>query len=111
MTEDQLQAKCYQWAYNNHPHLRGLIFSVPNGSTRHIAEAVKLKATGLTPGIPDILIIYPGDHIAGYEFKTETGVLSTAQIKIHGIWSAVGIKVDVVRSFEQWEIIIKQRYG
>jgi len=105
MSEDQLQAKCYQWAFNTYPQLRQLLFSVPNGSTRHIIEAVKLKATGLTPGIPDMILVYP--RCIGFEFKTETGTLSPAQIKVHGRWRAVGIDVHVVRSFEQWEQIIK----
>ena len=106
MTEDQLQAKCYQWAYNTYPAIRGLLFSVPNGSTRHIVEAVKLKATGLTPGIPDMILVWP--KLIGFEFKTDTGTLSPSQIRVHDRWRAVGIRVEVVRSFEQWQALISQ---
>lgn len=98
-SEDQLQAAFYQKAYNKWPQIRGLLFSVPNGSTRHPLEAMKLKATGLTPGIPDMILIGPNHPIA-LEFKTETGVLSPVQIKIHAVWKAAGIPVYVVRSVE-----------
>lgn len=104
MSEDQLQAKCYQWAYNTHPSLRGLLFSVPNGSTRHIVEAVKLKATGLTAGIPDMVLVWP--QVVGFEFKTEVGKVSDVQGRIHQRWRSVGVQVYVVRSFEQWQQII-----
>lgn len=105
MSEDQLQAKCYQWAYNNYPQIRGLLFSVPNGGTRNIIEATKLKATGLTPGIPDMILVWP--TLIGFEFKTTTGVLSPAQVRVHEIWASNGIEVQVIRLFEQWEIVIK----
>lgn len=103
VTEDQLQAKCYQWAYNKYPKIRGLLFSVPNGGTRNIREAMKLKATGLTPGIPDIVLaIGP----VGFEFKTDVGVLSPAQIRVHAQWKAANIPVHIIRSFDQWQELI-----
>ncbi len=104
MTEDQLQAKCYQWAFNTYPQIRGLLFSVPNGSTRHILEAQKLKATGLTPGIPDMILMHP--VAMGIEFKTETGVISPAQSKIHAAWRVAGIPVHVIRTLEDFQHLI-----
>lgn len=98
MSEDQIQAKFYQLAYNNYPQIRGLLFSVPNGGTRNMIEAVKLKATGLTLGIPDMICLYNGP--IGFEFKTETGTLSPAQVRVHLQWFAAGIPVHVVRSVE-----------
>lgn len=100
VTEDQLQAQCYQWAYNTYPKIRGLIFSVPNGGTRNILEAQKLKATGLTPGIPDMVLVWP--KLIGFEFKTEISVVSPAQKKIHEIWVNAGIEVHIIRSLQQW---------
>lgn len=113
MTEDQLQAKCYQWAYNTYPAIRGLLFSVPNGSSRDIREAVKLKATGLTPGIPDMILIHigsTGPNPIGFEFKTNIGILSEAQKRVHVKWQSVGVMVHVIRNFEQWCEIIKRLY-
>ena len=32
------------------------IFAIPNGGHRHIAVAAKMKATGQSPGVPDLFI-------------------------------------------------------
>lgn len=104
MTEDELQAKCFQWAHNTFPQIRGFLFSVPNGGTRHAREAMTLKATGLTPGIPDLLMVHP--RLVGIEMKTETGTISPAQQKIHDRWRSAGIEVHVCRSFEDFQVII-----
>lgn len=109
LSESQLQAKCYRHAFNTYPSIRQLLFSVPNGSTRHILEAVQLKATGLTPGIPDMILVYP--QLVGFEFKTTVGVLSDAQTKVHDRWRSVGIRVEVVRSFEQWVVLFESIIG
>lgn len=99
MTEDQIQAKFYKEAYNTFPQIRGLLFSVPNGGSRNRIEALKFQATGLTPGIPDMLLVAP--QVAAFEFKTETGQLSPAQLRIHIIWKNAGIPVYVCRSCDE----------
>ena len=51
-TEDQEQKRLATWMAN-----RGIkFFAIPMGGSRHIAEAVKLKACGAMPGIPDLMI-------------------------------------------------------
>jgi len=104
MSEDQIQAACYQWLHNNYPSLRGLFFSVPNGSSRDIREAVKLKATGLVPGIPDCVLVWP--VVVGFEFKTDIGKVSDVQGKIHSKWRLAGLTVHVVRSVDQFKSLI-----
>ena len=105
MTEDQIQAEFYREAFNRYPQIRGLLFSVPNGSTRHVLEALKLKATGLTPGIPDMILMWPKP--TGFEFKSATGSLSPVQQKIRSTWQGVGIDVHVCRSSEEALLILK----
>lgn len=36
-----------------------VIFAVPNGGSRHMLEAVNLKATGVLAGVPDLVVL---DH-------------------------------------------------
>ena len=64
--------------------LRGVCWwAVPNGGSRHIKTAQKLKAEGVKSGVPDITIIHDGLYY-GLEVKkpktdTRAGVLSITQ--------------------------------
>lgn len=107
MSELQLQAKCYQWAHNTYPQLRKLLFAVPNGGTRNIREAMSLKASGVVSGVPDMICLYGGKPV-GIELKTATGTVSTEQKQLHEIWLYHGIEVKVVRSFEEFELLIQK---
>lgn len=78
------------------PQTRRLLFSVPNGGTRNMLEAMKFKATGLISGIPDMLLVWKG-KVYGLEFKTITGSLSKDQIKVHQAWQSNGTPVYVFR--------------
>ena len=100
MTEDQLQAKFFQTVWNNYPQTRCLLFSVPNGSSRHPLEAVKLKATGLISGIPDIIFVWKGKAY-GIEIKTPIGKLSSRQMDIHKRWADNNIPIHIIRSVEE----------
>lgn len=105
-SEAQLQSKCFQWAYNTYPFLRGLLFSVPNGGTRNVREGMTLKATGTTAGIPDMICLYRG--IVGFEFKSETGTVSPVQKKIHEIWRSNYIPVHIITTEQQFQSILKE---
>lgn len=106
MSEIQLQAKCYQWMWNFHPETRYLFFAVPNGGTRNMIEATQLKASGLLAGIPDCIFMWKGKGY-GIEFKTDTGRLSPAQVKVHEKWQGHA-EVYVVRSFDAFKELIEQ---
>jgi len=58
-TEDQLQAYCFRYWSEQHRH-QSYLFAVPNGGTRVMAEAVKLKATGTRKGVSDLVLVTPG---------------------------------------------------
>lgn len=60
LSEDQLQAQCVEWFRMQYP--TKLICSFPNGGSRYILEAVKLKKTGLKAGMPDLFIPCPTWH-------------------------------------------------
>lgn len=55
-TEAGHQAALFCWAASSGiPELKWL-FHIPNGGSRHIAEATKLKAMGVKRGVPDIFL-------------------------------------------------------
>ena len=55
-SESGHQAALFCWAaLSGIPELKWL-FHIPNGGSRHIAEATKLKAMGTKRGVPDIFL-------------------------------------------------------
>lgn len=96
MSEDQIQATFFQTVWNRFPETRFCLFAIPNGSTRDIREAAKLKATGLVAGQPDMTLIWKGKPY-GFEFKTSTGVVSSSQRQVHQAWKSQNVPVFVFR--------------
>lgn len=104
-TEDQLQAKCYQWFHNSFPSLRGLLFHIPNGGYRGKIEASRLKSTGVVPGIPDLCLVY-FERTYFFELKTEIGIISQVQRDIHQLFKKHCEDVYVIRDFETFQDLI-----
>jgi len=98
--EDQIQAEIFKWYRNNHPE--NLIFSVPNGGTRNIREATLLKATGVTAGVSDLIVIKQNEVIF-VEVKTEVGKQSKEQKAFEAKVQSLGFKYILVRSLEDFQ--------
>jgi hypothetical protein len=101
-SEDKIQSECFQWAWNERPETRRCLFAVPNGGKRDKREAMKLKATGVVSGIPDMIFIWENRSWA-FELKTETGFLSTNQMSCIDALEKQGCGVFVIRSKEEFE--------
>jgi hypothetical protein len=48
------QREFVSWVRKNHPKIK--IFAIPNGGLRGIASAARLKAEGVSAGVPDLFI-------------------------------------------------------
>lgn len=71
-------AELMAWKY---PELK-MMFAIPNGGSRHIAEAVNLKKQGVKAGVPDILlpVARHNNHGMFIEMKRRTnGKISNVQ--------------------------------
>lgn len=73
--EDDHQRALISWsetpeALTKYPMLRWL-FAVPNGGKRSLKTASLLKQTGVKPGVPDLMLLYPsrGHHGLIIEMK------------------------------------------
>ena len=83
MSEDLLQAEIYKQINHLFPITRGLFYAVPNGGYRNKAEAIKLIATGLLPGVSDLILDIPNNqfHALNLELKLKGKTQSPNQIK------------------------------
>jgi len=57
--EDRLQISCVRWFRYQFPDLRKMMIAVPNGGSRNILEAAKLKQMGVVAGVADLLLLTP----------------------------------------------------
>ena len=111
-TEHQIQSafiKRVRMHENRFPALRTLL-AIPNGSWRHPATAARLKAEGVRPGAPDILLPVPSGKYAGLalEFKRQrNGHLSPAQRAYQSYLIMFGWRCETVWDAEQaWKILM-----
>ena len=84
-------------------------FSIPNGSSRNIREAVKLKRTGVSAGIPDLCIpvARKSYHALFIEMKRRSGgSLSPFQRNWHFVLRNEGYKVEVCKGFDAAKKVI-----
>lgn len=67
MTHDQLQSKCFLWAHNTFPIIRGTLFAVQNEVPPHPGESKQshlrrishYKSIGLLSGALDLMLLCP----------------------------------------------------
>ncbi len=107
-TERKFQSNCYQWFYNTYPHLRGLLYHVPNGEKRDPITANLLKGAGVVAGIPDLVFHYRSKTYF-FELKNEDGKgrLSKEQIKIHSQLDEQRFLLWVLDDFDSFKFLIE----
>lgn len=71
-TEDQEQTSVAQYL---DIVANGKWFHVPNGGSRNVIEATKLKRMGVKPGVPDVWVVIPKKGFSGLviELKRQKG--------------------------------------
>ena len=76
------------------------LFAIPNGGSRHMLTAVRLKAEGVRSGIPDLFLAVVRGRNGGLwcEMKSSTGVLSDSQFVVTNYLQDAGYIVIVCRS-------------
>jgi hypothetical protein len=66
------QCAFFEWL-NYYPSIRGVTFAIPNGGSRNLLEAVNLKRSGATKGVPDIFIGVPNKTAHGAFIEMKAG--------------------------------------
>ncbi|MEW6655154.1 MAG: VRR-NUC domain-containing protein [Bacteroidota bacterium] len=79
--EEQIQIGFFEYVGWRYPKIAPFIFHVPNGGTRHICEAKKLKKMGVRRGIWDVFVNIPSHRFNGLwiEFKANHNKLTKEQ--------------------------------
>ena len=109
MTEDQLQQQIIIWFKNEYQmHGKGLIFSVPNGGTRNMLEAKKLKQTGAMAGVSDLIVLLPSKCLF-VELKIEKGIQSEVQKVFEERVNNLSFDYFIIRSLEDFKTLINNQ--
>lgn len=108
--EESLHKACVEllaWLSSRHPILQWMLH-VPNGGKRPKGEAGRLKAMGVRPGVPDLLLPIPSGNWSGLavELKSPTGRLSPAQAAWLDRLEQAGYLVAVCRSIEEFKAVV-----
>lgn len=84
--------------------------TIGHGSKIGIRERGMLKAKGLKPGVPDILVFRPipgGTFVLGLELKAKGNTTSEDQASTHAHLLVAGASVRVVRSVEDVALVLR----
>jgi len=82
-----------------------LVFAVPNERNAGISDAVRMRASGLTKGVPDLMAWDCNRECWWLELKTPTGVRSPEQKAFEEVARVYHIGYKVVRSVKDVEDI------
>lgn len=77
-----------------------LVFSIPNGAKRSLAEAGIKRRTGMLAGVWDVCILGPGGATWWLETKTPTGRLSEPQRAVRSFMEGCAVPHAVVRGID-----------
>ena len=79
----------------------------PNGEIRDPRAAAKLKAMGVRPGVPDVLLVGPGGLLRCLELKASGGRLSEEQETFRSFCIARGVPFVVAFNIDQALVAFK----
>lgn len=111
--EEDEQIALFRWAAwqsNAIPELR-MLHHIPNGGSRHKAEAARLKAAGVKSGVPDICLPVPraGFHGLYIELKRQKGGrASAAQLEWVRLLTDQGYSVHICKGWEAARDVIME---
>ena len=99
-SEDREQMLFVQWFRRTYHSVR--IFAIPNGGSRRLSEAAKLKATGVSSGVPDLYI--PAWSLWIEMKRQKGGVVSEDQKDWIAYLQSIGNTAIVAKGFEDAKV-------
>lgn len=109
--ESRIQQMCVGWFRMQYPQIANLLFSVPNGGSRILREAVTLKKEGVVAGVSDLILLFPSMDYHGLCIEMKTDEKTSRQSKSQKEWQqlveSAGYKYIICRNFDDFESEIK----
>jgi hypothetical protein len=96
-TEHEEQREFVQWMRQTHPTLR--IYAIPNGGHRGASQGARLKAEGVTAGVPDLHV--PALRLWIEMKRASGGTVSREQRDWHDYLRGIGDRVIVAKGKEE----------
>lgn len=106
-TEEQLQADCFQWAWNTYPHHRRMLFHVQQKAKNKI-EGARFKAIGVVRGPADLQLLIMGGITVYIELKLPGRTQSEEQIDFETKAKARGHVYVILTSFVSFKAFLKE---
>ena len=106
-SEESLQTEILGWMEEHRPDL--MCVHIPNGAIRTHKERRRMLEQGMTPGMPDLLVIDAAGRHGYMEVKTDRGAISMAQWDIRTElmqrkvpWALVRSLAEVQEALADW---------
>ncbi len=113
-SEFTVQSSYFDWLEWERPIARQYCFAIPNGGSRHPAEAINLKRQGVTRDIPDVFHSIPsnGYHGLYIEFKrVDKRKLSDGQEKKFKLFTEIGYRCELCATLEEAKHVFDEYIG
>lgn len=104
--ESILQTACVKWFRLQYPDL--IIYAVPNGGSRNVREAQRLKAEGVLAGVADLVVLLPQGKSLYIEMKVKGNKQTDNQKEFQKIAENLGHTYAVCYSFDEFKDIIEK---
>ncbi len=106
-TEEETQAAIVEALRIAFPRI--IVAAIPNGGSRHPAEAKNMKLTGTLAGMPDLVVVLPNGRCCWIEVKRADGVISAPQNNVFPVLGDLGHPVAVCRDIHEAHRFVKEQ--
>ena len=107
LQESTLQTACVRWFRYQYPYL--VIYAVPNGGSRNVREAQRLKAEGVLAGVADLVVLLPQGKSLYIEMKVKGNCQTDNQKDFQKKVTILGHTYVVCYTFEEFQQVIENQ--
>lgn len=110
--EHDVQVACVAWFRAVYPNDAPMLFAVPNGGHRNKAEAARMKAEGVTPGVSDLILLEARGRYGALCIEMKTHARGSGQSEWQEWWQGetekAGNRYVVVRDVDEFAAAVRE---